>query len=159
MEVVAMTQFFSKISNKLKIGYGSCHVTGVNGIRYISRWGIWSTPLTILFSKIHPVSSTVEAIPDTKENASVIYHSHPFSFLSVILKGTYTEEINDNGNIIFKKRKWFNFVSRDTFHKINCDEDVWTIQAGFVKTNKVRIKIDNKTYAHKRIFTTGGIDD
>lgn len=103
MEVVAMTQFFSKISKKLKIGYGSCHVTGVNGIRYISRWGLWSTPLTILFSKIHPVSSTVEAIPDTRENASVIYHSHPFSFLSVILKGTYTEEINDNGNIIFKK--------------------------------------------------------
>ena len=61
--------------------------------------------------------------------------------------------------LFLKKRKWFNFVSRDTFHKINCDEDVWTIQAGFVKTNKVRIKIDNKTYAHKRIFTTGGIDD
>ena len=97
-----MIQSFLKIYKKLNIGYGSCHVTGVNGIRYISRWGIWSTPLTILFSKIHPVSSTVEAIPD---------------------------------------------------------KDVWTIQAGFVKTSKVRIKIDNKIYAHKRIFTTGGIDE
>ena len=155
-----MTQFFLKIYKKLNIGYGKCHVTGTNGVRYISRWGIWSTPLTILLSKIHPIPSAMEYRPDTrKKHANALYHSHPFSFASIILKGTYTEEINDNGNITFKKRKWFNFVSRDTFHRINCDEDVWTIQAGFIKTNKVKIKIGNKIYAHKRIFTQGAIDD
>tara|TARA_R110001606_G_scaffold124583_1_gene258025 strand:- start:458 stop:766 length:309 start_codon:yes stop_codon:yes gene_type:complete len=102
----------------------------------------------------------MEYRPDTrKKQANALYHSHPFSFASIILKGTYTEEINDNGNITFKKRKWFNFVSRDTFHRINCNENVWTIQAGFIKTNKVKIKIGNKIYAHKRIFTQGAIDD
>ncbi len=158
MEKVGMISFLLKIYKKLDIGFGATHVVGINGIRYISRWGFWTKPFTILLSKIHPINATVECIPDTKPDASVIYHSHPFSFASFIFKGTYTEEINNDGNIIFKKRKWFNYVSKDTYHKITCEKDVWSIQIGFFKNNKVKIKIDNKIYAHKRIFTTGDID-
>ena len=159
MGVVDMIEFLLKTYRKLHIGFGATHVVGINGIRYISRWGFWTKPFTILVSKIHPINATVECIPDTKPDASSIYHSHPFNFISFIFKGTYTEEINNDGNITFKKRKWFNYVSKDTYHKITCDDNVWSIQAGFFKNNKVKIKINNKVYAHKRIFTTGGIDN
>ena len=155
MDQVAMIQYFLKICN---IGFGASHVVANNGVRAISRWGFWTKPLTVLVSRIHPIDHDKQ-FANTKSDARVIYHSHETNFISFIFKGKYTEEINDNGNIIIKKRKWFNYVKKSTFHRIKCDEYVWSIQAGFFRDDKVMVKINNRIYPHKRLFTMGGRDD
>ena len=153
--VVAMISDLLKICN---IGFGASHVVANNGVRAISRWGFWTKPLTVLISRIHPIDHDKQ-FANTKSDARVIYHSHETNFISFIFKGKYTEEINDNGNIIIKKRKWFNYVKKSTFHRIKCDEYVWSIQAGFFRDDKVMVKINNRIYPHKRLFTMGGRDD
>ena len=69
------------------------------------------------------------------------------------------EERNVDGKIIVKERKWFNYVRRDTFHRIKCDDYAWSIQAGFTRDEKVKVKINNKIYPHRRLFTMGGRSD
>lgn len=155
MDQVAMIQSFLKICN---IGFGASHVVANNGVRAISRWGFWTKPLTVLVSRIHPIDHDKQ-FANTKSDARVIYHSHETNFVSFIFKGNYTEEINDNGKIIVKKRKWFNYVKKSTFHRIKCDDYVWSIQAGFFRDDKVMVKINNRIYPHKRLFTMGGRDD
>ena len=150
-----MIQSFLKICS---IGFGASHVVANNGVRAISRWGFWTKPLTILISRIHPIDHDKQ-FANTKSDARVIYHSHETNFISFIFKGKYVEEINDNGNIIVKKRKWFNYVKKSTFHRIKCDDYVWSIQAGFFRDDKVMVKINNRIYPHKRLFTMGGRDD
>ena len=58
------------------------------------------------------------------EDKTPYYHNHPFSFLSIILSGGYTEEILDNDNIITKKHNRFKFILRNkkTYHKIKSIE-------------------------------------
>ena len=140
-----MIQSFLKICN---IGFGPSHVVANNGVRAISRWGFWTKPLTVLISRIHPI-----------DHDKQFANTHETNFVSFIFKGNYTEEINDNGKIIVKKRKWFNYVKKSTFHRIKCDEYVWSIQAGFFRDDKVMVKINNRIYPHKRLFTMGGRDD
>jgi hypothetical protein len=155
MVQVAMIQSFLKICS---IGFGASHVVANNGVRAISRWGFWTKPLTILISRIHPIDHDKQ-FANTKSDARIIYHSHETNFISFIFKGKYVEEINDNGNIIVKKRKWFNYVKKSTFHRIKCDDYVWSIQAGFFRDDKVMVKINNRIYPHKRLFTMGGRND
>ena len=144
MDQVAMIQYFLKICN---IGFGASHVVANNGVRAISRWGFWTKPLTVLVSRIHPIDHDKQ-FANTKSDARVIYHSHETNFISFIFKGKYIEEINDNGKIIIKKRKWFNYVKKSTFHRIKCDDYVWSIQAGFFRDDKVMVKINNRIYPH-----------
>jgi hypothetical protein len=96
-----MIQSFLKICS---IGFGASHVVANNGVRAISRWGFWTKPLTILISRIHPIDHDKQ-FANTKSDARIIYHSHETNFISFIFKGKYVEEINDNGNIIVKKKK------------------------------------------------------
>ena len=51
-------------------------------------------------------------------------HDHPVSFLSVILRGRYTEKRNN----VYKRNKWFNFFRATDNHTImDCDPDTMTI--------------------------------
>jgi len=54
------------------------------------------------------------------EDKTPFYHSHPFSFLSIILNGGYTEEYLVGNDIITKEYKRFSFIIRnkETYHKI-----------------------------------------
>ena len=39
------------------------------------------------------------------------------------------------------------------------DRYAWSIQAGFTRDEKVKVKINNKIYPHRRLFTMGGRSD
>jgi hypothetical protein len=64
------------------------------------------------------------------EDKTPYYHNHPFSFMSLILKGGYTEEILRNNSVITKNHNRFNFIFRhkNTYHKIK-----------FVKNNTITL--------------------
>ncbi len=54
------------------------------------------------------------------EDKTPFYHNHPFSFLSIVLNGGYTEEYLVGKKIITKEHKLFSFILRnkETYHKI-----------------------------------------
>ena len=156
--MVSMKELYLKICKKLKIGFGPNHVVANNGVTALSRWGFWSPFFTVLVSRVHPIDHD-KMFNNTRVDARVIYHSHETNFLSLIVKGKYTEERNVDGKIVVKERKWFNYVKRDTFHRIKCDDYAWSIQAGFTRDEKVKVKINNKIYPHRRLFTMGGRSD
>lgn len=46
------------------------------------------------------------------------YHSHPVSFLSLILWGGYEDEIYNQGNITKRCLRWFNYMPHTRLHKV-----------------------------------------
>lgn len=54
------------------------------------------------------------------EDKSDLYHNHPFNYISIILKGGYTERIYKNGEIYDVKHKIGSIIRRkhNVFHKI-----------------------------------------
>lgn len=77
--------------------------------KYLERFTILK--VCNLHIRIHKILS---------EDKTPFYHNHPFSFLSIILNGGYTEEYLVNDKIITKEYKLFSFILRnkETYHKI-----------------------------------------
>ena len=71
---------------------------------------------TILkISKLHIRLHTIKS-----EDKTELYHNHPFHYLSIILKGGYTDKYIKNNEIKTKEYKRFNFIFRSKyiFHRI-----------------------------------------
>lgn len=72
---------------------------------------------TILkIGKLHIRIHTIKS-----EDKTELYHNHPFHYLSIILKGGYTDKYIVNNEIKTKEYKRFNFIfrSKDIFHRID----------------------------------------
>ena len=54
------------------------------------------------------------------EDKTPYYHNHPFSFMSIILSGGYTEEVLRDDKVITENHSRFHFIfrNRNTYHKI-----------------------------------------
>lgn len=88
---------------------------------YLTRWRIVETPLFgVLLHKIH--------LPDADRSL----HDHPWNFLSVILRGGYTEEYRPSLGSIVRERTWrpgsIHMMRRGEFHRIKTlFEPCWTL--------------------------------
>lgn len=69
-------------------------------------------------------------------------HSHPFYYLSIILKGSYTEQIIKNGQIIEKTHKKGGIILRkaSTFHRIKKANTCTTLFFAWDSKNKWQLK-------------------
>jgi hypothetical protein len=74
-----------------------------------------------------------------------VYHSHPWSGLSIIL-GTYQENYRDDTRV---RRRWFlNWVRANRHHRTIVRKPVWTIFFHLRKSNKWSIVDDSGRTAH-----------
>lgn len=64
-----------------------------------------------LHIRIHKISS---------EDKSTLYHNHPFNYISIILKGGYSESLIFDNRIIKKSHSFLSIIKRGhtTFHRI-----------------------------------------
>lgn len=55
------------------------------------------------------------------EDKTPLYHNHPFHYISIILKGGYTESILENDKTIFKSHSLLSVIKRDrnVYHRID----------------------------------------
>lgn len=116
-----------------------------SGFVHFKRWQILKTPWFALY--FHAIY---------KEDLDLYLHDHPWNFASFILKGSYTEQL-ENKEI---KRKRFSFCARkaEIFHKIKKLHSpvVYTI---FLTGKRKRVWgydvngewIDHVTYRKKKI--------
>lgn len=118
-------------------GIGSTHVITRLGNNMIKRWGIWTPYLTILLSKIYPIEQ--------------IYHNHEGNFVSFLLKGSYWEDVEVAGLVTTRHSKFINVVRSDEYHRVHCDEPVWTLLFMGKKQQDVTAKWRDKVYPYTRL--------
>lgn len=66
-----------------------------------------------------------------------LYHSHPWSGLSIILGG-YNEVFRSNPNRVHRRR-WFNLLKANRHHRVIIDRPVWTLFIHAPKSNQWEI--------------------
>lgn len=88
---------------------------------YLTRWRIISTPLASLY--LHRIGT-----PDSRPTL----HDHPWSFVSIILRGGYTENrLNLHTRTVIRRHiRFVNVMRRDDAHAImslHKDRPVWSL--------------------------------
>ena len=144
---MGMKKLKLKISDIFKnCGIGTSHVINKDNQICIRRYGVWCPYFTIYFSKILPLKELYEI--------EQMYHSHQGNFFSIILWGTYKEEVLKDDDILYKEHKWFNYITHDLHHKVVCDKPCYTVLfMGRKKSNTtVRLKQGGKVVKHQRFF-------
>lgn len=99
---------------------------------YLERWTIFR--FGRLHARLHEIKS---------DDATPFLHSHPFSYISIILRGKYTEVLESKE--INHKRFSIIFRSSKTFHRIiNVDPNTITLFIALTtKSNKWELKKTN----------------
>ena len=72
------------------------------------------------------------------------YHTHPYSYLSIIIRGGYIEKLVKNSNILTKKHKLFSFIfrSHNQYHRIeSCKAKTTTLFIAFYRKDKYDWKL------------------
>jgi len=135
-----ITEIFSNI------GIGTSHVINKDNIICIKRYGFWTPYLTIFFSKI---------IPLKEYNIKQLYHSHQGNFFSIILWGSYREEVLFQEQVYQTENNWFSYHTHNEHHKVTCDSPCYTL---FIMGKRkcqptVRLKQGGRMLKHERFFT------
>ncbi len=101
-----MNRLFGYLFNKLP----GVDIVSTNGDTILKRRYILNSKYLGIF--LHQIVSA-----DEDPN---IFHDHPWEWsFSIILSGSYGEEIlTEKEDKIFRKISYFNFISKDTFHRI-----------------------------------------
>ena len=77
------------------------------------------------------------------EDKTPFFHNHPFNYLSIVLKGGYTEEMMDNGVVEEKNFGVLSFIprSKKTYHRIkSVKPNTVTLFFAFGNGNDWRLK-------------------
>lgn len=78
-------------------------------VNYLVRWRLISTPFVSIY--LHRIGT-----PDSRPTL----HDHPWSFVSIILRGGYDEVRRDafTGGTVVRRRRFVNIMRRDDAHYI-----------------------------------------
>jgi len=109
-----------------------------NGILHFRRWALFQSTFFSIY--IHGIY---------KEDTDLHLHNHPWNILTIILKGTYIEELEKDLNI----RRIYNisYRKRTDYHKIEdmISEKVYSLAFVFGKRNeKWGYLVDGKHITH-----------
>lgn len=115
-----------------------------DGILHFRRWALLQTNYFSIF--IHGIY---------KEDNDLHLHNHPWNILTIILKGSYIEELENN---ILNKRTFFNFGyrNRKKYHKIKelISKNVLSLAFVFGERNdNWGYLVDNKHVIHTEYRT------
>lgn len=98
------------------------------GVLHFRRWRIFSCKLFNIF--IHEIS---------KADLDLHLHNHPWNFASIILWGSYIEELKCNNKTALRTHKPFSFAYRtkNQFHKIKEILPLFKILKISIKSDKI----------------------
>lgn len=119
--------------NKIK------EIVSKSGALHFRRWNIISTPWFNIY--LHGIY---------KRDEELHLHNHPWTFISIVLKGWYSEKL-EGGHL--NVRYPGNFVKRkpDDFHKIDSihSKSVYTLNFVWNKQNTWGYKVNGKFVDHE----------
>ena len=125
-----------------KFGIGTRHVRTKGGMVLLKRWGLWTPLFSIMLCQVSTLHQA--------------FHNHEASFVSFIVKGSYTQlQQHDDGTVTSKKVKWFNYVPHTIFHTVRAEGPAWSIHLmGPYRKSMIMLKVKDRLINSTRIVQT-----